>query len=130
MRRCICCIGVRKVEEEEEEGITRKEQREEKHPDTYDVRFYCARCRSKLMWAVEFRDVGSSVVYETADCKHYEWVVMRHHPEFVEELIKMPDYVDWRILAEKQLLDRIKDRIAFVYTATNNHFLLLKKKQK
>jgi len=105
---------------EQEEQIIRKEEREEKHPDTFHVRYYCPKCHSELLWVVEFRDVASAVVNEKWDCPDFEWVTTWVHPYYF-------DVDDWEYQLEKPFLDTIKNRIAYVYTATDTHYVLLRK---
>ena len=122
-RSCICIVEVVEVSEQEEEPIYKKKLKISKESETYHVRFYCRKCHNELMWTTEFYDVASSVVHETADCKHYEWVTTRAHPQ-------LADPEDWRYQLERPFIDSIKDRIVYVYTATSNHYVLLKKMPK
>ena len=108
------------VEEQEEELITRKEEREEKHPDTFHVRFYCARCKSELMWTIEFRDVSSRTVVEKWDCPHYEWVTAWCNP-------RRFDPEKWECQLEEPWINTIKDRVVFVYSEMSEYYVLLKK---
>jgi len=105
---------------EQEEQIIRKVQPEEKHPNTSHVRFYCPICLNELMWTIEFSDVASATVVETADCKHYEWITTRYHPQY-----SGPG--DWRYKLERPLIESVKDRIVYVYPEVSKYYILLKK---